>query len=293
MIALLKRIDRRNLGVSDGRYYVYVYIDPRNNEEFYYGKGTGSRKLAHLNQDGDNEKVNRIKDIAKEGLQPVIRVIASGLDEDEAFLIEKTLIWKLGRTLTNEASGHFSEKFRPHNTLHKELPGFDFENDVYYVNIGEGPHRDWDDCKKYGFLSAGGSNPLWKSQIQKLVKGDVVAAYLAKHGYVGVGIVSDQAKPLREFFVDGSPLSQQALIQPGMCEHIDNSDLTEYLARVLWIKVVDKSDAHFQSNSGLFTTQLIRASLSSQPKTIAFIENVFDINMRELLIDSHRHINPD
>jgi hypothetical protein len=40
MIALLKRIDRRNLGVSDGRYYVYVYIDPRNNEEFYYGKGT-------------------------------------------------------------------------------------------------------------------------------------------------------------------------------------------------------------------------------------------------------------
>jgi len=25
-------------------YYVYVYIDPRNHEEFYYGKGKGSRK---------------------------------------------------------------------------------------------------------------------------------------------------------------------------------------------------------------------------------------------------------
>ncbi len=25
-------------------YYVYVYIDPRNREEFYYGKGVGSRK---------------------------------------------------------------------------------------------------------------------------------------------------------------------------------------------------------------------------------------------------------
>ena len=25
-------------------YYVYVYIDPRNFEEFYFGKGKGSRK---------------------------------------------------------------------------------------------------------------------------------------------------------------------------------------------------------------------------------------------------------
>ena len=25
-------------------YYVYVYIDPRNHEEFYYGKGKGSRQ---------------------------------------------------------------------------------------------------------------------------------------------------------------------------------------------------------------------------------------------------------
>ena len=30
------------------RYYVYVYIDPRNLEEFYYGNGTGARSHAHL-----------------------------------------------------------------------------------------------------------------------------------------------------------------------------------------------------------------------------------------------------
>ncbi len=28
-------------------YYVYVYIDPTNHEEFYDGKGRGSRKDAH------------------------------------------------------------------------------------------------------------------------------------------------------------------------------------------------------------------------------------------------------
>jgi hypothetical protein len=272
--------------MSDTRYYVYVYIDPRNNEEFYYGKGTGSRKLAHLDDEGDSEKVARIKEIGEEGLQPLIRVIAADLDEEEAFLIEKTLIWKLGRTLTNEATGHYSDKFRPHNTLHKELPGFDFENDVYYVNIGEGAHRDWADCKKYGFLSAGGENPLWKSQIQKLVKGDVVAAYLAKHGYVGIGIVSEQAVPLRDFLVDGVPLCRYDLAQPGLCERVDDSELTEYLARVKWIKAVDKCQAFFSPRTGLFTTQLIRASLSGQPKTIAFLENQFEVDIGGLLAES-------
>ena len=40
-------------------YYVYVYIDPRNYEEFYYGKGKGSRKDAHLSDSSDSEKARR------------------------------------------------------------------------------------------------------------------------------------------------------------------------------------------------------------------------------------------
>ncbi|HNO09959.1 MAG TPA: GIY-YIG nuclease family protein, partial [bacterium] len=65
-------------------YYVYVYIDPRNHEEFYYGKGKGSRKDSHLSDQSDSAKTKRIKDIQAEGLQPIIRVIARGLSEDEA-----------------------------------------------------------------------------------------------------------------------------------------------------------------------------------------------------------------
>jgi hypothetical protein len=33
---------------SNAQWYVYVYIDPRNFEEFYYGKGKGNRKEAHI-----------------------------------------------------------------------------------------------------------------------------------------------------------------------------------------------------------------------------------------------------
>jgi hypothetical protein len=87
-------------------YYVYVYIDPRNYEEFYYGKGKGSRKDAHLTDPSDSEKVRRIGAIQKAGLEPIVRVITRDLSEHDALLVEKTLLWKLGRQLTNISSGH-------------------------------------------------------------------------------------------------------------------------------------------------------------------------------------------
>jgi hypothetical protein len=108
-------------------YYVYVYIDPRNFEEFYYGKGKGSRKQAHLFDVSESEKAKRIREIRKAGLDPIVRVIASGLTEKEALLVEATLIWKLGKFTDNVAGGHFSNKFRPHNTLHIELDNFDYQ----------------------------------------------------------------------------------------------------------------------------------------------------------------------
>ncbi len=112
-------------------YYVYVYIDPRNFEGFYYGKGSGNRKEIHKYDHNDSEKSKRIKAIQKQGLQPIIKVIVKNCTEQEAFLIEKTLIWKLAKTLTNSSSGYYSEKFRPHDTLHLNLSKFDFKNGEY------------------------------------------------------------------------------------------------------------------------------------------------------------------
>ena len=53
-----------------------------------------------------------------------------------------------------------SECVRPPESLHQDLPGFDTETAAYFVNVGEGPTRSWEDCRKYKFLAAGGGRVL-------------------------------------------------------------------------------------------------------------------------------------
>lgn len=267
-------------GKKDG-FYVYVYIDPRNFEEFYYGKGKGNRKESHLSDNRDSEKVKRIKEIQKEGLTPVIKVIAKNLTESEAFLIEKTLIWKLGKNLLNISSGQFADKFRPHNTLHKELYGFDFKNGVYYVNVGEGPTRCWVDCKKYGFLTAG-QGRIWSDPLRTLEIGDIIVAYLKNHGFVGIGKVIEKAIRVNDFRINNLSLKEFKLEQPNIFKNAEN-EKSEFLVKIDWIKAIDKKNAKWKRKYKLFTTPLIKASLQGQPKTITFLENEFKIKIEELL----------
>jgi hypothetical protein len=262
-------------------FYVYVYIDPRNYEEFYYGKGKGARRLAHLSDATDSEKVARINAIKREGLDPIVRTIAAGLTEQEALLIETTLIWKLGKNLTNIASGRFVSLFRPHNSLHKEIPGFDFQNGIYLVNVGEGPTRNWDDCLRLGFLAAGG-DPKWSAQLRPLTEGDVVVAYLKGKGYVGVGKVMARAVPYLDYRHQGRLLKDFDLAQENIDQDAGDPALTEYVLGVRWVNAVSRQEAMWQPSAGLFTTQLIRASLEGQPRTVAFIEDAFGVTLRDL-----------
>ena len=263
-------------------YYVYVYIDPRNFEEFYYGKGKGSRKDSHLNEDSDSEKSKRIKAIEKEGLEPIIRVIARNLSEHDALLVEKTLLWKLGKQLTNISSGHYADNFRPHDTLHKMISGYDFQNGLYYYNVGEGVHRNWDDYIRYGLISAGQA-PRFRDAMLGLKKGDVVAAYLKGHGFVGIGKIVSRAKPVREVLIDNIPLLQKELECPNIAENSNDPEKSEYVALVKWVQAFPRSRAKWKSRSGLFTSQLVRASLDGQPNTVKYLEQEFSVNFEELM----------
>jgi len=264
-------------------YYVYVYVDPRNLEEFYYGKGEGSRKDAHLDDQSDSEKAKRIAAIRKEGLLPCIRVIARGLSEAEALLVEKTLLWKLGKWTTNVATGHFAEKFRPHNTMHRELAGFDFRNGLYYYNVGEGPHRNWDDYMRFGFISAG-QGARWRDAMLGFNEGDILAAYLKRHGFVGVGRVLSRALPITEARIKGSPLLNLPLRCQKMNENCDDPERSEFVCLVEWLAKLPRDKAKWRSKPKLYTTTHVRASLDGQPGTAKFVEDEFGIDLQKVLV---------
>ncbi len=263
-------------------FYVYVYIDPRNHEQFYYGKGKGVRKDAHMAEKSDNAKVQRIGEIRKAGLEPIVRVIAKNLTEKEAFLIEKTLLWKLGKWTTNKSSGHFSKHFRPRDTLHQDLFGFDFEHQLYYYNCGECGGRNWDDFRKYGYISAGWGT-RYRDAMLGFHEGDIVVAHLKGHGYVGIGRILSGAQMIRDVRIEGKRLLDLPLIPPEPSHDINDKELCEYVCLVKWVKAVPREKAKWKPKSGLYTTPIVRASLEKQRTTVQFLESEFRVSFKSLL----------
>ena len=263
-------------------YYVYEYIDPRNLEEFYYGQGRGARKDFHLKDRSDSEKTTRIADIRKEGIDPIIRVIAKGLSQSEALLIEKTLLWKLGKWTTNIATGHFADNFRKPNTLHKKLTGFDYEKGFYNYNVGDGTHRNWEDYVEFGFISAG-QGIRWRNAICGFNVGDAFAAYLKRRGFVGVGTITSEAMPIRDAKINGQQLLDLPLRCKAMRDNCDDMELSEYVCLVDWKIAEKRESARNRKTPKLYTTTHVRASLDGQPETVKFIETEFGVSISELI----------
>ena len=62
--------------------YVYVYIDPRNGEPFYVGKGKGGRLFTHLDDPSETEKTARRAKIHESGMEPRIDMGVDGIITD-------------------------------------------------------------------------------------------------------------------------------------------------------------------------------------------------------------------
>jgi len=77
--------------------FVYEYRDPRTNLPCYIGKGQRSRDKVHL-KESHNKRLNRlIREIRKEGLEPILTRIADDLTCAQARNLEIELIAKYGR----------------------------------------------------------------------------------------------------------------------------------------------------------------------------------------------------
>ncbi len=146
---------------------------------------------------------------------------------------------------------------------------------LYYVNVGmdhpkdERPVRYWPNCKKLGYLAAGGHPRFWKP-LHRLQIGDQVMAYVKKAGYVGYGIVTQLAAPIHKFrLTDGTILSEAFGV-----EQDGNEDRWEHAVGVDWRTTFAVQDAKWFL--GAFAKPPVVCKILDE-KTAAFLSREFGI----------------
>lgn len=113
----------------------------------------------------------------------------------------------------------------------------------WFVNVGEGPHRTWEDNMKFGFVGAG-QGKRYSSALNRLAVGDKIFAYMKGLGYVGCGEVTKPAVMIRNFVTnDNVPLLSAGLKAERPNENVDDEELSEWVVGVRWIKAIPKNQA--------------------------------------------------
>lgn len=140
----------------------------------------------------------------------------------------------------------------------------------WYVNVGEGPNRNWDDNRHYNYIGAG-QGPQFSKPLKHLDMGDRFFAYMAGKGYVGYGEVTSTAVPIAEFIAgsEGKPLLELPLEAPKAQENSENPDKSEWAVGVKWLKVLPREEA--KTFKGIFANPNIVCKLRDRT-TLNFLK---------------------
>jgi hypothetical protein len=145
----------------------------------------------------------------------------------------------------------------------------------FFVAVGENHHRNWEDMRRYGFVSAG-HGEKYRKAMSNLFEGARVWAAIPGVGYVGVGKVVTPAVAVEEFEVDvdgaAVPILQAPLQATHMHEDAGDPEQSEYLARVRWIDTRPRDGAVWEK--GMFANQNVVAKLR-QPFTLQRLSEIF------------------
>ncbi len=111
----MKQSETFPAGVADKlKAYVYRLIDPRTGETFYVGKGRGNRVFSHIREevedDADDKKLERIREIHLAGFEVAHVIHRHGMDDKTAIEVEAALI-DAYPGLTNIAGGAGSSDY--------------------------------------------------------------------------------------------------------------------------------------------------------------------------------------
>ncbi|WP_258019001.1 nuclease [Yersinia kristensenii] len=119
-------------------------------------------------------------------------------------------------------------------------------NGEFYVSFGDPNSRNWEEARRYGFISAGGGS--WYSQtLKQLQPGDRVWVKIPATGYVGVGIVQSAVEPASSFTLnteDGEKLALDVLKHGELYrQNSDDPDKSEYFVPVKWLETRTEQEA--------------------------------------------------
>jgi len=150
----------------------------------------------------------------------------------------------------------------------------------YFANIGmDDPSqpittgRHWENCRKYGYIAAGGGS-RWSDRLKSREVGDRLFAYVSKAGYVGFGEVVQKAQPAHEFVLeDGSMLRDCVRSMQGANQHNDRSRW-EYVIGVKWHATVAIDEAKKFAGISALPHNIYKLR---DEKTVSFLCNEFGI----------------
>jgi len=145
----------------------------------------------------------------------------------------------------------------------------------WFVNVGEGVNRTWDDNVRYGFLGAG-QGRKYSDALKKLRVGDKLYAYMAGLGYVGYGEVTHTAQMIRDYLIDGKKLIDMPLKAERPRDNIGDDELSEWVVGVRWIHTYEKDKA--RTFNDRFANPNIVCKLRHE-QTLQYLEKEFQTNM--------------
>lgn len=148
----------------------------------------------------------------------------------------------------------------------------------YHVSFGQGRHRSWRDAREYGFIS-GGQGEWYSRTMDQLSVGNRIFAHVPGEGYVGVGTVTQEKKPVTEFEVE-TPTGPKNILEvdldaPAMDENAEDEAQREYVVGVEWIDDRPLDEAYWET--GMYANQNTVTKLRNQ-FTIDRLYQHFDVD---------------
>lgn len=123
--------------------------------------------------------------------------------------------------------------------------------------FAHGLGREWEDARKFGFISAGGG-PWYSRTLGLLKPGDRVWVKVPDYGFVGVGTVTGTSEPARNFKVrseTGELVPVLDAVTPGSFHSafVDDLEKCEWFVPVNWLETKPLTEAVYEI--GLFGNQ--------------------------------------